>query len=65
MDAGVLMLTVLSAVLGAFAAALAGAALPVMMLAYSASGTACLLAIATWKCLRVAGWETAGGRHRT
>jgi energy-converting hydrogenase Eha subunit C len=64
MDAGLLLLTILSAVLGALAAALAGAPLPFTMLAYSASGTVGLLAVATWRGLHVAGCETAGRRFR-
>lgn len=65
MDAGMLMLTILSAILGAFAAALAGAAFPGTLLAYSVSGTIGLLALATWKVLRVADLETTPGHTGT
>jgi hypothetical protein len=58
MDAGMLMLTILCAVIGALAAGVAGAALSVMLLAYAICGTAGLFGFATWKVLRVADFET-------
>jgi hypothetical protein len=64
MDAGILVLTVLSAVLGALAAAAAGAPLPVMLLAYAGCGTLGLLGIATLKVLCVSACETTPGPGR-
>jgi hypothetical protein len=64
MMAGLLLLTLLSAILCALAAALAGAPLPLTFLAYALGGNMGLLAAAALNGRHVAARETTTGHRR-